>query len=196
MPSTGDLEANASEYRLRAQERSLLSVLHSERSKLCDPIRDGNGVIWMAGADTKIEQAGSSDTGVCDCCGRSSRCVWGYAHTHDRCIAAYFVHWTLGHIPDRGANIDIILGEWGEAATADRRNAIGLAYRLTETGPSMMVVDAETRPFSRNSLVGRALRRNEVIGTPVAQEAFAVADAILSKDERVAELLGGWKVSA
>ena len=58
----------------------------------------------------------------------------------------------------------------------------------------MMVIDAETRPASSNSVVGRALRRDEVIATASAQDAFAIADAVLAHDERVAELLGGWAI--
>jgi len=137
-----------------------------------------------------IEPTGSNDTGVCDCCGRSSRCVWGVAYANGRCLAAYFVHWTIGHIPDRGANIDLILGDWGEGTASENRCAIALAYRLTETGPSMMVIDAKTRPAARNSLAGRALSRDEAIGTHFAQDAFAVSDALLAQDERVAELRG------
>jgi hypothetical protein len=34
------------------------------------------------------------------------------------------------------------------------------------------------------------LRRDKVIGTTSADDAFAVADAILAHDERVVELLG------
>jgi hypothetical protein len=97
-------------------------------------------------------------------------------------------------VPDNGANIDLILGEWGDAADASRRVAVALAYRLTETDPSIMVIDAEKRPFSKTALVGEALRRDQVIGTPRAADAFAIADAVLDHDERIAELLGGWKV--
>jgi hypothetical protein len=111
-------------------------------------------------------------------------------------LAAYYVHWTLGHVPDRGANIDLIVGDWGEAATAEHRRALALSYRLLDSGPSMMVIDASTRPFSRSGVVGRPLRRDEVIGTPAAQEAFAIADAILAQDTRITELLGGWTIEA
>jgi hypothetical protein len=142
-----------------------------------------------------IEVTGLSDTGICDCCGRSSRCVWGMAHAEGRCMAAYSVHWTLGHVPDRGANIDLMIGQWGEATTADNRSALALAYRLLDGGPSLMVIDAQARPFSNSPLVGRVLRREDVIGTSFAQDAFAVADAILAQDERVAELLGGYTVN-
>ena len=57
-----------------------------------------------------------------------------------------------------------------------------------------MVIDAETRPVADKSLVGKALRRDEVIGTPIAENAFAIVDAILAQDKRVAELPGGWSV--
>ena len=57
---------------------------------------------------------------------------------NEACLAAYFVHWTLGHVPDQGANMDMIIGSWGEGATAKKRIAVSLAYRLTETGPSLM----------------------------------------------------------
>lgn len=143
-----------------------------------------------------IEPTGSNDTGICDCCGRSSRSVWGIAYSKGHCQAAYFVHWTLGHIVDRGANIDLIIGEWGEAATAESRRAIALAYRLTDTGPSMMVIDARTRPFSNSPLVGKALRRDEVLGTAVAKNAFTIADTVLTQDQRVSELLGAWQIDA
>jgi hypothetical protein len=148
----------------------------------------------MMAAEVKIEPTGLNDTGVCDCCARSSRCVWGLAHVRDRCVAVYYVHWTLGHVPDQGANIDLIVGKWGEGATPEHRNALALAYRLIDSGPSIMVIDASGRPASESSLVGKALRRDEVTGTAHAQDAFAIADAVLAQDPRVAELLGGWRV--
>jgi hypothetical protein len=40
----------------------------------------------------------------------------------------------------------------------------------------MMVINASTRPASRSPLVGRA-SREKVVGTPLPQDAFAIADA-------------------
>lgn len=143
-----------------------------------------------------IEPTGEKDTGACSCCGRSSRRVWGFAYKDEACLAAYFVHWTLGHVPDQGANLDMIIGPWGEDTTPENRCAVGLAYRLTETGPSFMVIDASARPVAQSRLVGKSLYRNEVIGSPTAETAFAIADAVLAHDQRVAELLGGWQIRA
>ena len=137
-----------------------------------------------------VEPTGSKDMGICPCCGRSSRRVWGQALSGGETLAAYYVHWTLGHVPDQGANIDLILGNWGEGTAPEERKAVALAYRLLDSGLSMMVIDANTRPFSSSTLIGQALHRDDVVGTAIAHDAFAVVDAILEQDERKAELLG------
>ncbi len=131
---------------------------------------------------------------VCACCGRSSRRVWGYAYANEIAEATYFVHWTPGHVADYGANFDMILGQWGEAAGPENRTAVALAYRLLDTGPSLMVIDAGDRPITQSGLVGRVLARVDVVNTHFAQNAFAVADAILAQDDRVVELLGQWRM--
>ena len=136
----------------------------------------------------RVEQAGSADTGKCQCCGRTSRCVWGYVHSGQGALAAYFVHWTLGHVSDRGANIDLIIGRWGDSTNSDDRCAVSLAYRRLDTGPSFMVLDAATRDIAKNSLVGRALARTQVIGQPIADDVFAVCDAVWLQDPRITEL--------
>lgn len=54
-----------------------------------------------------------------------------------------------------------------------------------------MVIDGHDRPVAANShLASRILQRSDVIGQPIAEEAFAIVDAILEQDGRVAELLG------
>ena len=147
----------------------------------------------MMATDLSIEPTGSSDTGFCACCGRASRRVSGFVYDRSDPVAAYFVHWTLGHVPDQGANIDLIVGEWGDAGDAKRRHAVALAYRLLPTGPVMMVIDAAGRSFVHDeSFVGRAMNRDDVFDTDVAEVAFAIADAVLAQDQRVAELLGAW----
>jgi hypothetical protein len=148
----------------------------------------------MSEAAVWIEPTGEKDTGVCACCGRSSKIVWGFAYSGRDCLAAYQCHWTVGHVADVGANFDMIIGAWGEAATAKTREAVCLAYWVAETGPSFMVIDATTRPIAESELVGRALTREQVIGTPLAQRAFAIADAVLAHDQRVSEILCGWRV--
>lgn len=139
----------------------------------------------------KVEPTGNKNYGPCKCCGNDSRCVWGFVHSPDATIASYFVHWTLGRVADHDANFDLILGRWGEETSPEDRCLVSLSYRLSGSGPSFMVVDAMGRPAADSELVGRVLRRSEVVDQPIARQAFAVADAVLAQDTRVAELWGG-----
>jgi hypothetical protein len=117
-----------------------------------------------------------------------SRRVWGYIHSGPSALAAYFVHWTVGHVPDRGANIDLIIGRWGDNTNAADRYAVSLAYRQLDAGPSFMVLDAGDRDIAKSSLVGRGLSRAEVVGHPIADDVFAICDAIWIQDPRLLEL--------
>jgi hypothetical protein len=138
----------------------------------------------------EVEPTGANDTGPCECCGNNSRCVWGFVHTPEASLASYFVHWTLSRVADHGANFDLIIGRWGDGTSARDRVLVALAYRLLESGPGFMVIDAADRPAASSELVGRVLTRAEVLGQPVAKQAFAIVDAVLAQDARVAELLG------
>jgi hypothetical protein len=51
-----------------------------------------------------------------------------------------------------------------------------------------MVIDANTRDVARGELTHRGLRRDEVIGTALAKQAFEVIDAIWLQDGRLAEI--------
>jgi hypothetical protein len=143
----------------------------------------------------RVEPIGTSDHGPCQCCGNNSRCVWGCIHASESTVAAYFVHWTLTRVEDHGANFDLILGKWGEHTTARDRCLVALAYRLFEGGPQFMVIDGQERPAATNELVGRVLLRVEVVGQPIAKQAFAAVDAILAQDTRVLELLGPYRIA-
>jgi hypothetical protein len=142
----------------------------------------------------RVEPTDSRDFGPCECCGANTRRVWGFVHGAGGTVAAYFVQWAVGRVVDHGANFDLILGRWGEGAGAADRSLVALAYRLDDTGPSFMVLDAASRPAAGSELVGRALARGEVVGRPIAQEAFRVVDAVLAQDARVAELLGPYRM--
>jgi hypothetical protein len=123
--------------------------------------------------------------GFCDCCGEASRSVWGLVHHGDATVAAYWMHWTVGHLDEPGANLDIVIGAWGETATPSHRQAVSLLYRQPEDQPpAFMVIDATDRPIAKSALVGGALRREDVIGTPLADHVFGLVDAICLQDSR------------
>ncbi|HYD13945.1 MAG TPA: hypothetical protein VEC11_13935 [Allosphingosinicella sp.] len=95
------------------------------------------------------------------------------------------MHWTEGHLADTGANLDLVLGRWGDGTGPEDRVAISLVHQQQPDGsPSLMVIDANDRPVSSGGLASTGLRRDEVIGTPLAQQVFSLTDAIYVQDGR------------
>ena len=99
---------------------------------------------------------------------------------------AYICQWTVDG-PDHAANIDLVMGAWGNGTTADERALVSLLYRRSES--SFMVIDAAPRLEKVSGLASAALARNEVIGTWIAQSAFLVVDVVWDDDPRIADLL-------
>lgn len=89
--------------------------------------------------------------------------------------------------PCDGAHVDLIIGRWGEGAESADRSAVSLIFH---PAPGVRVIDASERSIARHALVGRGLRRDEVIGTPLARDVFALIDAIWLQDDRIAEVSG------
>ena len=124
-------------------------------------------------------------SGHCDCCGSESCCVWGLVDDDDGPVAAYWMHWTVGHLEGSGANLDLVLGQWGEGTTPADRFAVALLYHQQADGSAgLMVIDAAGRPAADDAVARTALSRHEVIGTPLAAQVFAIADAIFEQDDR------------
>ena len=138
-----------------------------------------------------LEPTGSRELERCECCGDHSRTVWGLARQDGAAHAAYFVHWAIGQVDVTGAHFDLVLGRWGDHTTKADRYAVSLAFRRTEGGPAFMGADATARPSARHELVGRALRRADVLGTEIATRAFELVDAIWLGDPRIREVTGG-----
>jgi hypothetical protein len=134
-----------------------------------------------------IEPGNERIFGPCQCCGNMTQRVWGYVTRGEATVAAYFVEWTPGHV-EKAANFDLILGRWGPSATPKERKAVAVALREVETGPAFAVVDAAERPVAASPLVGEALKRQQVIGKPIAGTVFAICDAIFLQDPRISPL--------
>lgn len=95
------------------------------------------------------------------------------------------MHWTDGHLTDTGANLDLVLGKWGNGTTSADRYAVALVHRQQEDGtPALMVIDGHERPAANGLLASSALSRTDVIGTPLATHLFAMIDAIYEQDGR------------
>lgn len=146
----------------------------------------------MAANPIRIEPDGSKDLGPCDCCGDMTRRIWGYVYRDGSAEASYFVEWTTQKLSKHGAHFDLILGLWGDGTSSRDRFAVSVAFRRGAKGPEFMVIDAPGRAIAKSPLVGKALTRAEVVGTPVARRAFEIIDQIGIQDPRLAE----WSTSA
>lgn len=131
---------------------------------------------------------GFADTGRCPCCGHVSRKVWGLIHRDGKHHATYFVHWTVGHVVDYGAHIDLIMGRWGDGTSTADRYPVSLEHCIFDNGPGVMVIDASTRDVAANPVIGAALNRTDMIGSPIEPAAFAIYDEIIQHDPRLAAL--------
>ena len=132
----------------------------------------------------RVERMGETG-GHCDCCGNASRRVWGTVSDGEEMLVAYWMNWTVGHLSDIGANLDLIWGRWGEGTSANDRVLVSMVHREQPDGtPALMVIDAGDRPEAKGELAETALDRDEVIGTPFAADAFALVDAIYEQDGR------------
>jgi hypothetical protein len=139
----------------------------------------------------QIEPMEMADSGRCPCCGHVSRKAWGWIRRDGEPHASYFVDWTVGHVFDHGAHIDLIIGLWGDGTSAADRYAVSLEHRILANGPGVIIIDADRREIASSTLVGAALKRADVAGSPIATEAFAIYDAIMQQDDRVMTLWGG-----
>jgi len=129
----------------------------------------------------------NESSGTCDCCGRTSKTIWGDISSDEDTLAIYYIQWTIG-APEHNPNIDLIVGAWGEGAKPEQRTLISMLYRPSSDGGSFMVIDAEDRYAFKRELCARGMRRVEVVGTPLAQEVFALVDAIWLSEPRINEV--------
>lgn len=137
--------------------------------------------------DFLVEPDDERTTGRCECCGHFTRIVSGTISKAEVVLASYVVHWTVGHIDTLGAEIDLIIGKWGDGASAADRVAVRLHHFIGPNGAAVMVQDPPP-DRATSSLAAHALARDEVIGTPRAAEVFALYDALALQDARLAEL--------
>ena len=132
---------------------------------------------------------------ACPCCGHPSRAVWGRVSDTTGALATYKIEWTLR---DRlhGAHFDLIIGDWDEAATRDNRAGVSLVYRAETERSGFMLLDARDRwSEHRAGIASTTLARTDIEATPVADEVYAIVDAVWMRDGRIDEIRG-WQPSA
>lgn len=82
----------------------------------------------------------------------------GHISTEGAAVAAYQVWWTVGHIAEHGAEIDLICGRWGDGTSPSDRFVVRLHHFIAATGPWVMVQDASLAD-GLDRLAARAVRR-------------------------------------
>jgi hypothetical protein len=139
--------------------------------------------------DIRIVTLDESLNGPCECCGHMTRTVWGEAHVRGALRAVYYVRWTPER-PDDKVGWLLFIGRWGKATQPSDRRGVALLMRSDRWWPGFMVIDPQETPWRHEEgKLGLFLRRHEVVGQPIAQEAFDIVDQVLVQDERVTELL-------
>lgn len=122
----------------------------------------------------------------CACCGNITKTIWGDVGDSERALAVYYVGWTVG-TDKHHASVDLILGDWGEESKPDGRVLVSLVFRPGKDG-GFIVVDSAGRPADDRQLCGTALKRADVVGTPLAARVFELVDAIWLQDRRIREV--------
>jgi hypothetical protein len=136
----------------------------------------------------QFEDRTVTEYGPCECCGDMSRLASGLVRLDDEPYAAYQVHWTTNQVNHHGAEFYVVLGRWGDGTTAADRFAIAIHFFIESERFGFMIVDADQTNIASHPLVGRALQRESVIGTPLANEVFNLVDAIWLEDGNIAEV--------
>ena len=140
--------------------------------------------------DLRIEPTQHKSHGRCPHCGGEEQTVWGNVYAGGQPRAVYYVRWTAGRRRDNVTFL-VSVGTWASAAPGDR-HSVGLACRLRLGRPGFMVIDAARTPWGLagdETVLGRMLPRDAVVGTPLATEVFGMIDEIIVHDSRVREFL-------
>lgn len=138
--------------------------------------------------DFTVEPGRANNLAPCECCGATTRIVRGFVSRAGTPRAIYLVRWALGN-KHTDADVVVSIGGWCDADPSPRQ-LVSLSLRQLEDGPAFVVVDAACTQWSNEEILGEPKERSEVIGTPLANEVFAILDAAALQDER----LRGWEL--
>jgi hypothetical protein len=131
-------------------------------------------------------EPGVESVGVCECCRHETRAFRGFVFNHEGAFAVYFATYSDSH-PELGVSMVVILRGWGEGADTSTKSCVALKWQDTETGPGCAVVDGAS--WVDESAFGRLLSRSDALASGLANEAFAVSDAVWLADRRLPRAL-------
>lgn len=145
--------------------------------------------MWGSVKGLKIDPSESADLGRCPCgCGGMGRSVWGYVSRNNLARAVYYARFIEKHL-ERGVQILLSIGSWGDTSSAKMRSMVALECRMAAERPTFMVVDAAKMPWGDEELLGKGLTREQVLNDPAKDEVFAIVDQVTFEDWRIKNFL-------
>lgn len=144
--------------------------------------------MWSTAPDLRIEEGESADLGPCSDCANHALAVWGYVSKNNNAHAAYYACFTKGHL-DRGVQILLGVGKWGEGTSSSMRKMIGVQCRMGSDRPAFMVVDASKVELDDDHILGEGLTREQTLSDPLKDEFFRLLDHITANDSRIKNFL-------
>lgn len=137
----------------------------------------------------KVAPEASSHSVKCECCDHTTQTIFGFVdYDTGATVSAYCVKWTVDN-PEHPPWFLLSIGPWGDGSSGHDRVTVASILHFCESKPNFTVVDAEELEWRDESLVGCHLKREQVIGSPVAKTAFALIDEIVLHDPRVRGLI-------
>ena len=112
----------------------------------------------------------------------------GYLHREGSGTIYYRFNWTIGKIAEHGVTIEVIFGQWDNQKPRGDGYGIVIYYREDDEVCGFMIGNADDTSLAKHPLVGHAVRREEIAGTPVAKELFEAIDYIWLHDDRLKDI--------
>ena len=132
----------------------------------------------------ELQESSAEDFGPCECCGSFSRTVGGRIEKDSFPYVAYRVQWTLGQVAKHGAAFYLLFSRNERGTPLEPKLAVKILYRNDAEASGFMVVDHEQDEWAGF----KYLKREEVVGAPLAPKVFELLDLIWLNDGRIKEL--------
>ena len=135
-----------------------------------------------------LELGEEIETGACASCRRPGVHTPGLVLYSDAPCVEYLIAWHRDEQTERSAWCYVLADDWNDPASP--RSVIYMSYGLVEDGHSAFTVMDADCDFVRGIFPGHSyLRRDQIMGTQMADEIFQITDFIWLNDDRVAPIV-------
>ena len=124
-------------------------------------------------------EPGGEKLDECDCCGSRAHTVWGRVCDDERTTAAYYARWIEAH----ERVVDIAIG----LRPSSEDDRISIAAEMWTSDDDVLFSLTDEPLFDRPDELGRRMRRDEALASPLIDEFWHVADHVVAEDPRLIE---------